>query len=519
MRKKLLALGCLLILSLFGSQAMAAEFCDDQYYINQNMPNGARWDMCWTHDVNQGVRYHHIYYTPKGESRRMVLFDASVAQIHVPYDDNGARYHDVSDFGLGGEFLMPLSAEDCPGGSRAFYNGRGAICRQMIKDGSSHRYDNNRADQHVLKVFSVSRVGEYLYDAEWRFYADGRIVPSILATGALQRFGNTDTESHGWLISNNGENRVGLAHMHNFYWRLDFDLNETGENDQVQEINFSRYGGKRYRQLTDFVTEKARSVNPSTMRSWLIRDADATNRKGHSIGYEVRLSESGQREVGPSFEPFTVNDFYVSKSKSCEKVASHNRRVYPCNTDNLQEFVNGESIKNEDIVVWVGVSFYHMPRAEDAPYMDVHVSQYEIIPRDWHTINPMLDYTPPLALRLSAGDDYATAFASAPLLVDALSNDTGRDIRFNTLDDPDHGTASIVNNKVQYTADQGFRGTDTFWYSIKDSSGEVFGARIHVTVAEARTTGGNSSGSGGGAFAWMNLILLLSVLGVKQYRG
>ena len=512
MNKKLLVIGWVILTLLSVSKVSAAEFCADEYYLDQTMPNGARWDMCWTHDANQGVRYHHVFYTPKDESRRMVLYDASVAQIHVPYDDNGARYHDVSDFGLGDANLLGLSAGDCVGGVRGYYNSKAAVCHKMSKDGTAYRHDEVRGDLHMFKVFSVSRVGEYLYSAEWRFYSDGRIVPSILATGALQRFGGAELEPQGWLMAGGGTNRIGLSHMHNFYWRLDFDLNDTGDNDSVQEINFSEYGGKRYRQLTNFTSEAARSVNPASMRSWLIKDGAATNRKGHNIAYEVRLSESGQREIGPDFESFTENDFYVSKSKTCEKVASHNNRINACDADNLDEFVNGESIEGQDIVAWVGVSFYHMPRSEDAPYMDTHVSRYEIVPRDWHTNNPSLDYVPPVQLRLSAADDYATVSASAPLDIDAMGNDTGSNITFNTLDNPDNGTATIVNNKIRYVADAGYRGTDVFWYSIKDSSDTVFGARVHVTVGDASSGGGGDSSNsgvstgGGGAINWSALL-------------
>ncbi|PID47298.1 MAG: hypothetical protein CSB47_00725 [Proteobacteria bacterium] len=511
MKNKWFVIGCLLFLILFSGNAAAAEFCEDDYYIDQTMPNGSRWDMCWTHDVNQGIRYHHIFYTPKHETRRMVLYDASVAQIHVPYDDNGARYHDVSDFGLGGDGLVALSEGDCIAGSRAYHNGKPVLCYQMRKDGSAFRLRDNRADQHMMKVFSVSRVGEYLYSAEWRFYADGRIVPSILATGALQRLGNMDQEQHGWLLAHSSENQIGLSHMHNYYWRLDFDINETAKNDQVQEINFSEYDGKRYRQLTPFTKEAARSVNPEKMRSWLIRDGDTTNRKGHKIAYEVRLMASGQREIGPEFESFTSDDFYVSRSKRCEKIASHNKRVYTCDTDNLQEFVNGESLNNQDVVVWVGVSFYHMPRSEDAPYMDAHVSQYEIVPRDWHTTNPLLDEIPPLDLRLSAADDHATTTARKAVLIDALGNDTGNHIQFYTLDNPSNGTAKIVDNKIRYVANAGFHGTDTFWYDIKDARGEVYGAQVYVKVTRASS---GSGGGGGGAIAWIDMWLLLLILGV-----
>ncbi|RVU86327.1 hypothetical protein EOL70_02435 [Leucothrix sargassi] len=515
MKTILLTLSVFIALLLGSSSAVAAEHCDDQYYVYQTLPNGATWDMCWTQDDKLGVSYHHIYYQPKDGERRMVLYEAAVAQIHVPYDDNGARYHDVSDFGLGADNLVSLQASECEGGQLAYYNGKAAVCRQVMDGGPAFRQASTTKSQSFLKLFSISDVGEYLYASEWKFYGDGRIIPAIQATGALQRFGSIDQEQHGWLMSNNSQGTVGLSHMHNFFWRLDFDLDGTSDNDIVKEINYNDFNGKRYRELTTFTTEAARSVSPTNLRSWLVSDGNTTNSKGHNISYEVRLNQAGQREIGPSNEPFTFNDFYVSQSSSCEQVASHNRRVYTgCSTDNLDEFVNGESIQNQDIVTWVGVSFYHMPRSEDAPYMDAHESTFEIIPRDWHTSNPLLDEEPQVQLRINASEDFATTDNETTILISVMDNDSGDNLSFNTLDDPSNGTARIVGNQVEYRADPGFIGTDTFWYSIKDATGALFGTKIYVTVTAPApaTTESVSTGGGGGSFGALSFVLL-SLLG------
>lgn len=526
MIKRLLSISVFILSALFGAQAMAAEFCGDEYYINQTLPNGSKWDMCWTYDANQGVRYRHIFFQAPDQERRMVLYDASIAEIHVPYDDNGARYHDVSDFGLGGDNLLNIAASECVSGTRAYHNGEAKLCKQILKDGSAYRSSDNRDDLHYMKLFSVSKVGEYIYMPEWTFYSDGRMQPRMVATGALQRFGNSANEQYGWLIA---DNKVGLSHMHNFFWRLDFDLDGTGENDVFQELNYSASGGKRYATVNQFTTEAARSVNPQTMRSWLVKDGNTTNSKGHAIAYEIRLSEAGQREVGPDYEPFTHNDIYLTKVHDCERIASHNTRIHSCDTDNLSEYVNGESLQGQDVVSWVAVSFYHMPRSEDAPQMDSHVSKFDLIPRDWHATNPALDYTPPVELRLTAVDDYATTYESTAVDISVMSNDTGSGLYLNTLDDPANGTSEAVNNKIRYTPDAGFTGTDVFWYSIKDSSGNVYGAKIHVTVnagSNPNTGGGSTdngsvSSGGGGAVSIpvLALMLLGSGLMITRTRG
>ena len=53
----------LLILSLFlpFSNIQAAEDCGDAFYIDEQLPNGARWDMCWEHRNREGITFHDVY--------------------------------------------------------------------------------------------------------------------------------------------------------------------------------------------------------------------------------------------------------------------------------------------------------------------------------------------------------------------------------------------------------------------------------------------------------------------------
>jgi len=306
----------------------------------------------------------------------------------LSYDDNGARYHDVSDLGIGGEYLLGLDASDCPSGtiypiSYVFENQtvtKNGLCKQIKKVNLGFKSQSYSEKKHYLSLFNVSPVGAYYYIPTWRFMDDGSIEPSIGATGALQRFGGL--ESQGWKL---GDDRIGLAHIHNYYWKLDFDLNKTHLDDVVEEVNFVLNNGKRTRQTTVFNTEASRSVNPDTMRHWRIRDKNTNNSNGHNISYDILLNETGHKDIGPASEPFTLNDFFVTKQRDQEKFASHNT----IGGKNLYEFVNGESIVNDDIVIWAGITFYHMPRAEDAPHMDVHWSHLKIVPRDLSSKNSL----------------------------------------------------------------------------------------------------------------------------------
>lgn len=369
---------------MFGS-AHAAEFCHDQYYIDTTLPNEARWDMCWEHRAREGVVLHHIHYTPPNGPRRMVLYQAAIAQIHVPYDDNGARYHDVSDYGLGNRYIKSLRSAECKGGQLLQFSGKNIICKQESSRDDAYSAGDDRLQGDALSLFSVSAIGAYNYIPEWRFLDDGSIEPGMGATGALQRFGSANIAQHGWLIDNN---KTGIAHLHNFFWKLDFDLGGTGSDDGVEEINYIQSDGKMRRVNQRFVKEAARDVNPNQLRSWRVFDGAIKNSKNLPISYEIQLTSSGQQDKGPSSEPFTHHDFYVTQQRNCELFASHNPTSGGC-ANNLAAFANGESILNKDIVVWPSATFYHMPRAEDAPRMDTHWTHFRIIPRDWHDTNPL----------------------------------------------------------------------------------------------------------------------------------
>jgi len=265
--------------------AYSAQHCSDDYSIDKTFASGARWDMCWTHDDNHGIRYHHIYYTPKGGVRRMVLVDAAISQIHVPYDNNGARYHDVSDYGLGGRYLPGMSNAECPDGKLHLYGTKKVVCSQVKKQENAYRFGSNAASQDVLKVFSISKVGAYVYIPQWLFFEDGKIEPSLIATGSLQNY--TSSDQYGWLLD---EGKIGLSHIHNYFWRLDFDLGGTAKDDIVQEINYDVDSGKRVRSFTPLTAESARSVSPTKQRSWMVSDTVLQNSKNHAMGYAHLMS-------------------------------------------------------------------------------------------------------------------------------------------------------------------------------------------------------------------------------------
>lgn len=405
--RNIFAIGFGLLLStwLSTNNALAEPTCTGNYLLEKTFTSGAKWQLCWEHRQREGIIYHDFYYTPPAGLEIKILNQANMAQIHVPYDDNGARYHDVSDYGLGGNFLNNLQSGDCPDGELRSENNVNMICMLTRQRNHAHASHVGTIDQHAIgqyfEIFSVSHVGAYNYIPTWRLYDDGTIEVAMGATGSLQRFRTgSQYQSNGWLL--NDSDLYGVSHQHNYYWRLDFDLGSSANDDVVEEIEFISQSDNlsRIKSITPFTTEAARSIAPERYRSWQIRDGVSTNASGHSISYQIEPLLTGHRDEGPSYEPWTLNDFYVTVNNNCEKYASHNPEINGC-SDNLSTFVNGENLTGADVVIWYGLSFHHIPRDEDEPKMHAHWNSFKITPRNVTTKNPLTidtgsENTPPV---------------------------------------------------------------------------------------------------------------------------
>lgn len=331
-----------------------------------------------------GIVLHDVYYTPPGGVGRRVLAQGSIAQVHVPYDDNSARFHDITDDGFGGPNLSDLTAAECPNGVLLTDGAKHALCQQIEGRGYAFKGLGMQEQGEWLSLFSVSTSGEYNYIPVWRFLDDGAIELLMGATGKLQRF--TNDSRFGWPVRTNGTR--GTAHIHNYYWRLDFDLGESGNDDVVEEFNYAANADRTSRTLgvTRLTSEAGRSIDPLGLRTWRIRDGAVTNANSQPISYMLEPLDVEHRDVGPSYEPWTANDFYVTRYRDCERYASHNTQVSGC-ANNLAAFVNGESLAGADPVLWYGVTFHHLPRDEDEVYMHAHWNGFRLTPRDWLDAN------------------------------------------------------------------------------------------------------------------------------------
>ena len=190
-------------------------------------------------------------------------------------------------------------------------------------------------------LVSEMEAGWYRYISEWRFHEDGTIRP---------RFGFGG-------VSNNC---VCLIHFHHIYWRFDFDIN-TPENNIVYE------NALRVWPFT-LTTEVKRIRDDSFERKWFIQNIGTRNT--YSI---IAPRGDGFADI------FARGDVWVLRNRSTEFDDGHNSTTFNTEAD-LDQFVNGESVQNQDIVVWYAAHFTHDELGGGAA---IHIVGPEIVPVTW----------------------------------------------------------------------------------------------------------------------------------------
>ncbi|MGB3543660.1 T9SS type A sorting domain-containing protein [Rubrivirga sp.] len=166
-----------------------------------------------------------------------------------------------------------------------------------------------------LVLTGHARAGWYRYRMKWHFYTDGRVWPefSFAAAEALC----TET-----------------GHRHHAYWRFDFDLEGTPQNDIFEEITASSE--------SVLEAELARVLGGVTDQTyWSVTDEET------GFGYEIVPSEEDRRLMA---DEFSKVDALVLRYKLDE--IDDGLTVNTGCAFAYEPFVDGEAILGEDTVFW-----------------------------------------------------------------------------------------------------------------------------------------------------------------------
>ncbi len=206
------------------------------------------------------------------------------------------------------------------------------------------------AGQEVVLVCEM-QAGWYRYISEWRFHTDGTIRP---------RFGFSAVQS----------SCVCERHYHHVYWRFDFDIRTAGANI-VREFNDPPLvGGSRWH-AKSYEIRRLRDLGRN--RRWRVEHA-ATGE-----GYTL-VPGPGDGTV----DSFGVGDLWALRyCGSASAPTGEGDDGQGFTTDpararaGLDRFLTGESIHEQDVVLWYAAHFSH----------DVHVATGHIVGPDLVPVN------------------------------------------------------------------------------------------------------------------------------------
>ncbi len=189
---------------------------------------------------------------------------------------------------------------------------------------------NNGYGEEVVLVTEL-QAGWYRYISEWRFAPDGTIRP---------RYGFGATRN----------SCTCEAHNHHAYWRFDFDVVQP--NNSVYQVE----RGRKF--LQPLAIETTRVKNHQTKRSLLIQN---------SAGDEAYMLVPNLTDG--AVDLFGISDFWVLRYKNVvggtplqNELDDGETCVNCTNTTaaiRISPFMNGESVVDQDVVIWYAGHFLH----------------------------------------------------------------------------------------------------------------------------------------------------------------
>ena len=209
-------------------------------------------------------------------------------------------------------------------------------------------------DGQEVVLVSEMEAGWYRYVHQWRLHANGTIRP---------RFGFAATDSPC----------VCHVHHHHAYWRFDFDLVTPGGNRVLEFNDPPILGGKHWHEKR---FEIARPRDPSRKRKWRVVHSAS------GAAYDILPGpDDGVASQQPDW-PFGRGDVWVLRYHGTEIDDGFNQTTSPDADAKLDQWVNGESVFDQDVVVWYGAHFTH-DVSHEHPAAHGHVVGPDLVPVKW----------------------------------------------------------------------------------------------------------------------------------------
>ncbi|XP_060089160.1 membrane primary amine oxidase-like [Heteronotia binoei] len=371
-----------------------------RYCIRDNQVTFMSWSFAFGMEVNRGPRIFDVRF----EGKRIV-YELSVQDASALYGSNSpgmmlTRYMDLA-YGLGKGAFTLIRGVDCPYlatflDAHYFHDSSQPIAHKN----SICIFEQNtevpvrRHYEHLLSAFygaladsalvfrSISVMGNYDYIWDFIFHQNGAVGVRVFASGYVQTsFFFNDAADFGNRIQ---EFTLGTMHTHNIHYKVDLDVGGVKNSLMTNDMNFTKakapwdpeqeiHQMKLKRKRLETENEAAFRLRDNVPRN-IHFTANSTNRWGHDRGYRIQIySFSGEHlpESDPMERAISWGRYKLAVTKRKEE-EPFSTSVYNQNDPwtpsvAFEDFINNETITNEDLVAWITVGFLHIPHAEDIP--------------------------------------------------------------------------------------------------------------------------------------------------------
>lgn len=407
--------------------------------IRISQPGGANFRIDGNFIEWQKWRFHARFERRSGPvislvtyDQRQVMYQGSLAEIFVPYQDPGANwyyrtYMDAGEFGFG-LLASPLAPGlDVPENA-VLLDG---LVAAAIPDpslpviplplsrviGVFERLTGNPAWRHFeqfaggayegraeveLVVRSIAQVGNYDYLLDWIFTQSGAIRVEVGLTGidapkAIGRAGMQQGEADRFSAPVAAE-LVAPFHSHHFNFRLDLDIDGQANSFVLGTLKERPAPGPR----KSIWTVKERVIeNESEGRlghgetRWKVINAGRRNSLGEPVGYllhshssvEPLLDKADYERAG-----FIAHNLWITAFDADERYAAGDTPNQNPGAPGLPQYVrNNQGLVNRDIVLWLTIGHHHVTQAEDWPVLSGEKLSFELKPTNFFDHNPAVD--------------------------------------------------------------------------------------------------------------------------------
>ncbi|XP_074748319.1 amine oxidase [copper-containing] 3-like isoform X2 [Strix uralensis] len=344
-----------------------------RYSVRNNHVLFQAWSFAFGMSVHRGLRLFDVRH--KGER---VAYEISVQEALSVYGSNcpggmSTRYMDGS-FGIG-RYASPLvRGVDCPylatyldvhylAHSQVSRVSKSALCifEQNLGSPLRRHYSNLQSLYYgglvnsALVVRSIATVGNYDYVWDFIFYQNGAIEGKVQATGYVtSSFLHGDGLRYGNRV---WEHTLGTIHTHSINYKVDLDVggvkNSLVAHDMAFEMARAPWSPEQQierprlaKKVLDTEDQAAFRLQ-SKMPRYIYFAANSKNKWGHQRGYQLAVTRRKEEES-------TSTSIYNQNDPWTPTVA-------------FADFINNETITNEDLVAWITAGFLHIPHSEDIP--------------------------------------------------------------------------------------------------------------------------------------------------------